>query len=340
MKVFVAALNWGLGHVTRIIPIIQQQVDKGNKVIIGASFNQVPLYKEHFPSLTIETIPGKPPVYSKGNSQVFSVIRFIPDFIGSIKSDNRFLKNVITKYDIDMVISDNRYGLWNKSVKSIIVTHQVNLKLPRAIRILVRPINYFVRKHINRFDLCYIPDFQGSVNIAGALNYPLPKLKCATKYIGPQSRLSIVQSAKLHSYPDLLILISGPEKQRSIFEGKILESIQINAIKTSYLIVRGITDNNIPELPNSINHTPATNLKAYIENAKYIICRAGYSSIMDLVLLNKTALLVPTPGQTEQEYLANYLFEKGRFLSVKQNNLNIKTAIYELKNFVPTVNWL
>lgn len=340
MKVFVAALEWGIGHTTRVVPLIQQQIDSGNKVVIGAVQQQILIYKEHFADLPIVLLPASTPVYSKGNNQIFSILKFIPRFLLTINRDHKFLKKVITKYGFDMVISDNRYGLYNRKIKSILITHQLNIQLPDSIKFLQKPINNLIKKNINRFDKCQIPDFCGPDNLSGRLSFPLTGLKCEIEYINPLSRLSLVESEKVQNYPELLIIISGPEKQRTVFEKLVLNSLQSIKSNISYLIIRGIPGISNEVIEHSLNHIPAPLLKAYIEKAKYIICRSGYSTIMDLVLLKKTAFIVPTPGQTEQEYLAEYLKHKRLFITSKQSELNIVKALEELDSFVPDFDGL
>jgi UDP-N-acetylglucosamine transferase subunit ALG13 len=340
MKVFIAALDWGLGHATRVVQIVQQQINTGNEVMVGASARQIPIYAEHFPNIAIELMPSVSPLYSKRGNQIIPILKFIPRFFRSLYSEHQFLKHVIEKHEIEMVISDNRYGLYNKEIKSILITHQLNLLLPTSIRFLQKPTNILLRKLINRFDNCYIPDFPEPNSLSGKLSFPVPKLKCKVEHKKLLSRLSIVDSEKIQSYPELLVIISGPEKQRTAFEQAILYSLKAVSTTISYLIIRGIPDNETNKIENSLNHASAPLLKAYIENARYIICRAGYSTIMDLVIMKKTAMLVPTPGQTEQEYLAEHLTNKGLFLSVKQGELNIQDAIEKLNIFTPDFGFL
>ncbi len=335
MKVFVAALDWGLGHATRSVSIIEEQIKKKHTIIIGASKNQMPVYREHFPTIPIIEMPSAPPRYSPTKNQFWALLFFIPKFYKLIQSENRTLKDIIKKHKINMVISDNCYGLYNKKVKNIIVTHQVSVILPKPLRFLNRFVNFKIRSMLNKFDECWIPDYPSPNNLAGKLSIPSPRLQCNIKFIGAQSRLKLSRVNPLKNKPELVVLISGPEKQRSVFEDKILGSIRHLPCSVSFIIVRGLPASSENNIKNSKNHVSAEELKSLLIHAKYIIARAGYSTIMDLSLLGKTAMLVPTPGQPEQEYLAGLLMNKGLFLSVSQYDFELGDAIEKLKHFTP-----
>lgn len=333
MNVFIAALDWGLGHATRLIPIIYEEVKSGNKIFIGATAKQLPIYQEHFPDLTYIHLVDNSPIYSKQQVQVFRLISFLPMFFRQIKQDKKLLKRLLLKHKIEKVISDNRYGLYHADTNNILITHQLNLKLPAGFRFLSRMVNKRIHKLIGRFDECLVPDFSGPNNLSGELSHPQFNLK--QKYIGPLSRLMVVEEDSGISPVELLIIISGPEKQRTVFEDILLKSISSLPNKLSYIIVRGLPEMQESEIENTVNHLPANKLKKLIKNAKYIICRSGYSTIMDLVAMNKTAMLIPTPGQSEQEYLAEILSSEGLFCYTEQNELNISDAIQKLDDFSP-----
>jgi predicted glycosyltransferase len=81
------------------------------------------------------------------------------------------------------------------------------------------------------------------------------------------------------------------------------------------------------------NHLPADELRQEIERAEWVISRCGYSTIMDLVALQKKALLIPTPAQTEQEYLAAYLHRKHIAFTTSQKNFSLPGILAEAKEF-------
>jgi uncharacterized protein (TIGR00661 family) len=250
------------------------------------------------------------------------------------------LKKIVRKIRPDLVISDNRYGLWSENVKSILITHQCSIKFPGFMKFLEYPAALFIRLLIEGFDDCWIPDYPGPQNLSGDLSHRFPPPSNAT-YIGPISRFSIPviphEKAEKLPHADLLIMLSGPEPQRTRLEKTVLKQVQ--ALSVSTIILQGLPGKNetieIGPHHTMISHLPSRELKGLIQNARFIICRSGYSSIMDLAGLKKKALIIPTPGQTEQEYLADYLAEKGMFLSCSQHDFDLSAALPELEEFEP-----
>ncbi len=333
MKVFVVALDWGLGHATRIVPVIKDLVSEGHEIIIGCSERQKKIYQEHFPALTYENIISVSPVFSTKTSQIWPYVKFVPKFLFCIRQENRQLHKLDRKYHFDEIISDNRYGLFLPWCKNILVTHQLHLKLPAGLHFLTRGVNKVIHFWINRFDYCLIPDYHSPIKIAGILSKTFSSCKPVVRYIGPLSRLNLsYRDDKLSN--DILVLISGPEHQRTVFE-QIVTNQLLKLSGYTYTVVRGLPLTDWEESEQIKNHVSTQRLKALIKHSRFIICRSGYSTIMDLVSLNKTAFLVPTPGQSEQEYLAGYLTKQGWFLSGSQNNLNLFDVIEKLSSFTP-----
>jgi uncharacterized protein (TIGR00661 family) len=334
MNILVAAFDWGLGHTTRSIAVIQNLCSEGHNVIIGASPNQMAIYNEHFSDAVKIEMRSTSPKLSKGKSQIFAVIKYLPAFALGIYRDKHFAKEITRKYKIDRIISDNRYGLRSKKTFNVIITHQLNIQIPHRIKFLQPFAQAIIRYFIDKFDECQVPDFAYPDNLSGKLSFPVPKLRCQVKFIGILSRLQVSKPDNYNQpFPKILFILSGPENQRTEFENSILSEIRRSVALPDYLIIRGkpgITENN---LPNSINHVAASRLKSLIQHAKYIICRAGYSTIMDLMYMKKTAMLVPTPGQTEQEYLASYLKDRGFFISVIQSGFSLKDCLSALDSF-------
>lgn len=337
MKILVAAFDWGLGHATRIVPIIRQLRNDGNDVLIAATTNQLPIYNEHFPELEKVILPNTFPTLSGKNNQIISIIRYLPKFLFSIYNDRKIAKKLAFQYSIDRIISDNRYGFRSKFTFNAIITHQLNIQIPKSLRVLQPIVQWGIRSYINKFDECIVPDYTPPDSISGKLCYPLPRLRCKVKFVGVLSRLNIVEECNHSSlkYPEVLFIVSGPEAQRTKFENLILREISFTDNFPEYLIVRGLPGKNESEITNSVNHLEANQLKSYIQHAKFIICRSGYSTIMDLVSMNRTAMLIPTPGQTEQEYLAEYLHQKGIFLYMKQSHFKLKESLNLLEKFKP-----
>ena len=328
-RVLVAPLDWGLGHTTRCIPVIQELLHQNFTVLLAAEGNSANLLGKEFPSLTILSLKGYQIFYSK--TQVFFKVKLfgqLPKILKAIKQEHIWLNKIIKEYKIDIVISDNRYGLYNINTKSIFITHQLAIETGNAFtNWLVQNLNY---RQINKFDQCWIPDEEAPFDLAGKLSHPKEMPVNLTKYIGILSRFKKETAEK---NIDLLVLISGPEPQRTAFENMML--LQMTKVSFKMVLVRGLpgASNKIINTNKNLqifDHLSATELNKLIQSSKIIIARSGYSTIMDLIALQQTAVLIPTPGQTEQEYLAIYLSTKKYFVAAQQRGFNL---VKELNNF-------
>lgn len=330
-KVLVAPLDWGLGHTTRCVPVIQTFIDNDFDVLLAADGDAAQLLRKEFPNLTIVPLSGYNISYSN-NKILFRIklISQIPKILRAIKQENIWLIQIIDDHKIDIVISDNRYGLYNKAITSIFITHQLAIETGNVFtNKLVQKLNY---KLINKFDECWVPDVEQPNDLAGKLSHPKFSPKVPTNYVGVLSRFKWQPTEK---NIDLLVLISGPEPQRTSLE-KILLS-QMKNILIKMVLVRGLPGkisklNNENKSLSILDHLPAAELNVLIQSSKMIIARSGYSTIMDLITLQQKAILIPTPGQTEQEYLAKYLAEKKYFIAAEQRDFNLEKEIKNLQN--------
>jgi hypothetical protein len=321
MKTLVAPLNWGLGHATRCIPLIQKLLSEGHEIIIASDGHPMELLKTVFPGLSFIVLPSYNIRYNKGKSQLTAMLRSIPVMLWGIIREHHQLKKIIRQHQIEQVISDNRFGLWNKHIHSTYITHQLMIKMPKGLGFMTPVIWLGHRFFINRFDVCLIPDYEGEGNLSGDLShkYPLPR---HARFIGPLSRFTqfSTQSPIIPGLRfDTVALVSGPEPQRTIFEQQLIRKFKNTTDRV--LIIQGLpankTSGQIDETHENLTilpHLDTDKLANILLLARKIICRSGYSTLMDLYALNclDKAELIPTPGQTEQEYLALYHKQKKR----------------------------
>lgn len=341
--ILVCPLDWGLGHATRCIPLIRQFINENSKVLVGSSGSQKVLLQKEFPSLTFIDLKGYEVEYPKSGSMALKILLQLPKINSAIKDENNWLAKIIDEHQIDLVVSDNRYGLWSKKVKSVLITHQIFVKAPFVEWMIER----LLKRYFDNFDEIWIPDVEGENNLSGDLSHKKP-LSEKFKFIGLLSRFShkidnSSVSQKCGTYRedddfefDFIAIVSGPEPQRSIFENIILKQVESSNLKG--ILVRGIPeDNSECKIQNAelkvFNHLETDEFLHYLKKSKVVISRSGYSTIMDLAILVKKAILVPTPGQTEQEYLANYHSQKGRFFTQKQNDFSLEKAFIEVENY-------
>ena len=189
--VLVCPLDWGLGHATRCVPIIEQLLAKGHQVIIGADKTPLAFLTQAFPTLKTVVVPGYTVDYSKKGSLIKLLYESVFFFL-FIKKEHAFVQKIIKENKIDVVISDNRYGLWSKAVKSILITHQIYVKFPVGERLMHR----IIAKLIQQFDDCWIPDVDGEVNLSGDLSHLQP-IQYQHQFIGALSRFSKVNTSNL-----------------------------------------------------------------------------------------------------------------------------------------------
>lgn len=330
-RVLVSPLDWGLGHASRLIPIIRQLLKNGCDVQIAATGYSLNLLRTEFPSLKWTEITSYNIHYSAANSQLLSLLIQIPKIITVIFKEHFWLKNYIDKNNIDVIISDNRFGLWSKKIYSVYITHQLMVKMPKGLRFFEYPAHLVHKRIILKYDCCWIPDNETSDNLSGDLSHKY-KLPRNAHFIGWLSRFSNA-SRQVNEPQDsfqIVCIVSGPEPQRAIFENMLYK--QLADLPRKSLIIGGkpLTGKKYKlkafcaNHPVVVRHLPDDQMQLVIEHAEIVICRAGYSGIMDLVTIGKKAVLVPTPGQTEQEYLASYLKERKLFYSVPQDKLDVK----------------
>lgn len=330
-QILVAPLDWGLGHTTRCVPLIRHLRHLGHEVTIAGNNSQVKFLTEYFPSIRALPLQGYNVSYSRHPSAFMAkLLTQVPRMLKTVSDEHRWLQQQVQRYGFDGIISDNRYGLFHETIPSVIMTHQLQVQtgLGNTIDSLVRLQHY---RYLNRFSECWIPDVDGPINLSGRLGHP-NSLPLHTHYLGLVSQFEPpTQISEEH----ILILLSGPEPQRSMLADKIWR--QISQISQPVVFVAGSDAIPRPEaIPPQVQYfgrLAQKELQPLLERASLVICRSGYSSLMDIAVLGKKAILIPTPGQTEQEYLANQLFRSGQFLYSSQKDFDLKNAIREAETF-------
>jgi uncharacterized protein (TIGR00661 family) len=331
-RILICPLNWGIGHASRCIPVIRTLLDEGVEVIIAADGRPLILLQKEFPQLETVVLKGYDPRYPSFGSMAWKMfLTMFPILIG-IWKEHRKLRKIIREYKIDAVISDNRFGLWTRKVPCVYITHQLMIKAPWHLKLTEPFLHLFHRFFINRFDRCWVPDLIGDENLSGHLShlYPIP---AHVEFIGPLSRFKNRNEVQVQ-YGLILAIISGPEPQRTIFEQLIFQ--QLTAYHQPAVIVSGITEAETVEQHGNLilySHLKTDKLEALIQKASFVICRSGYSTLMDLAILKKKAVFIPTPGQTEQEYLAEYHSKKGNCIFFQQKQFDLTKAIEQVENY-------
>ena len=332
--ILVAPLNWGLGHATRCIPIIKALQENNFIPIIASDGIALDLLQKEFPYVQTLKLPSYKIEYAKnGDNFKWKLLKNLPEMIKAIWKEEKKVRKWIKKYDIDGIISDNRLGVFSKKIPSIYLTHQLNVMTGNTTWFTSILHQQIIKKH----NECWVPDLQGTQNLTGKLGH-VESLDFNLKYIGPLSRM---QKKEVPKQYDLMIILSGPEPQRGLLEEKL--KVEVLGYKGNVVFIKGIVEKD--QKKEQLGHVTYYNfmnsrqLEQTFNESETVLCRSGYTTIMDLVKLEKKAFFIPTPGQYEQEYLAKKLKEEGFVPYAKQDDFRIEN-LKEIEKYkgLPLIN--
>ena len=323
-KIIVAPLNWGLGHASRCVPIIHLLLKNKYTPIIASDGNALAFLRKEFPSLDFLKLPAYDIEYAKNLK--LSLLLQLPKIWNAVKKEQKLIQKFINENkDVVGVISDNRFGVRNENIPSVYITHQMNV-LTGFTSFFTSKIHQII---IKKFDECWIPDNHKS-EFSGKLS--IFKHNFNSKFIGVLSRF------KKESIPeliDVLIVLSGPEPNRTYLEIKLNKEFS-NSDKKVTLVQGKVEKHQKKTIDKNIttyNYLLSRELQRLLNMSKIVLCRSGYSSIMDLAVLEKKVFFIPTKNQTEQEYLATYLSDKKKAPFCDEDDFTIK-KLSEIENYV------
>lgn len=329
-NILVAPLNWGLGHATRCIPIIKNLEKSGFTPIIASDGAALQLLKLEFPDLMCLTLPSYNITYpKKGKHFRWKMFQSIPNMAFAINKEHKLIKKWVREFDLMGIISDNRLGVYSKHTPSIFITHQLNVLTGSTTFFSTVLHKQFIRK----FSEVWVPDFKEVPNLSGILGH-LNTENSKTRYIGPLSRFRKIDSEIKY---DLMVLLSGPEPQRTILEEKLIS--ELNKYDGKVIFIKGVIEEKQESyLEKNIlfyNFMQSEELQQAFSESEMVLCRSGYTSVMDLAKLGKKAFFIPTPGQFEQEYLAEKFQMEGRIPFCSQDDFSIErfSEIEKFKGF-------
>lgn len=301
-KILVAPLNWGLGHATRCIPIILELLKEGYEPVIASDGHALQLLRKEFPTLEYHELPSYNIRYSRrGIFFRWKLLLNTPHILRTISAEKNITEQLVKSRKISGVISDNRWGVRSINAPSVFITHQIN--------VLSGPTTSFSSKiqkeYIKKFDECWVPDVAVEPSLSGRLSHS-ENFKIPLKYLGILSRMKKKETSIKW---DVAVVLSGPEPQREMLEKILFKELRNSP--QNILFVKGVVE-NLQEMHTEDNFTIynfllSTELENFLNSSKIILCRPGYTTLMDLAALEKKAFVIPTPGQYEQEYLAKRL---------------------------------
>lgn len=314
--IFISPLDWGLGHATRCVPVIRGLLQNDNKILLGVTPLTEQVLTQEFPTLEKIRVPPYNIRYSSFLPLGVKLGLDAPRIFSVIQKENKLIERIVSDYQVDVIISDNRFGLYSKKVRSIFISHQLFLKAPFAT-VLAQKIN---RHYVLKFDEVWIPDYEAMSNsLSGELSHGV-HFHPHVKYIGPQSRL--LNYDQMDKKYDYLFLLSGPEPYKTVLKNLLLEKAK-HYPQYKFVLVNSSDEidygNNLETFVSPDGRT----LSKLICESKQVICSSGYSTLMDMYQLDvRNLTLIPTPGQTEQEYLAEFWAMSRNCRAVRQKDLD------------------
>jgi uncharacterized protein (TIGR00661 family) len=325
-RILIAPLNWGLGHASRCIPIIERFIAHSADVVLAADGRPYEFLRREFPGCELHRMRDIDIRYGENSSMLLAILRQAPQIVSSFLNERRAVEAMIGELRIDGIVSDNRFGLFTRRIPCVYMTHQISIMPPRRLAWTAPALRRAHAALIGRYTECWIPDSPGDVNLSGSLAHGM-RLSPRTFFIGPLSRL---HPASVPERYDCAVVLSGPEPQRTIFETIVRRQLEHSTLRA--IIVQGKPE-RAPGERDTVGATEivpsltARELNEVMNASACIVARSGYSTIMDLASLGKRAVLVPTPGQTEQEYLARRLKDMNMFYSEPQSEFNLERAL-------------
>jgi predicted glycosyltransferase len=334
-KVLLSCLNWGLGHATRCIPIIKELIKLDVDIMLSAEGGGKKILQHYFSGIRFIDIPGVEIKYPRKGSMALSMLTQLPGILSTISKEHKILEKLIGKFGFTHVISDNRYGLYSDRAKTAFICHQVNIMTPAALKFTQPALKHLHKRKIEKFDELWIPDIHAGDHLSGDLSVH-DHIKIPVRHLGMLSRFETSAEPGEKKY-DYIALLSGPEPQRSILENKLTALLKKSGKKS--LLVKGIPEDNTFVTDNqleTISSIADEKLIHFLHPETCLIARPGYSTLMDVsVLQHRNLVLIPTPGQTEQEYLAERLKTKYGATIVKQDELSELPEINLLPQSLP-----
>jgi UDP:flavonoid glycosyltransferase YjiC (YdhE family) len=325
-RILVAPLNWGLGHAARCVPLVRALEKMGAQVLLASDGSALQLLRAEFPHLPSFAIPSYRIRY-QSNSMIWNIARQMPRITYAIRAEQWATERIVQSEGVQGILSDNRYGCFSRRADSVLLTHQLHLRVPNGP--LEWAANQVLRRAFRKFDHIWVPDVPHEASLSGALSHPRLK-KFDIQYIGVLTRMRAEAAGREY---DVAVVLSGPEPQRTFLEQILLE--QAMSLPQKFIFVQGKTKTKshhfAAENVEVVSYLTSQELNRVLAASGAVVCRSGYTSLMDLAMLGKKALLVPTPGQTEQEYLAAFLSEKNAFLSQKQENIDLESGLAQLE---------
>jgi uncharacterized protein (TIGR00661 family) len=328
MKILFGIFDWGLGHATRDIPLITELL-KSNEVHIITTGGALKILKGHFKDkCAYHDVPSLYPPYTRTPFFKLKFALSSPVMVKNLRTARKKTQKIVAR-GFDKVISDCRYDVFDKPSNSYLINHQLRFRAPYGAE---RVAEKWLASKMKKYKYVIVPDFEDD-SLSGKLSHDLRYVNGdKVKYIGILSRL---KKKSVSQDIDYFISLSGPEPQRSILEKKVLS--QVDQLKGKVVIAGGNPHSNSNGKGRNFEFHSFLNARQQqdiMNRAKFIVSRSGYTTVMELAELGKKkVLLMPTPGQSEQVYLARYFERKNMFHRVSQYRLKLRRDILACRRY-------
>lgn len=302
--------------------------------MVAGTGRSAQLLKATFPDLPFLDLPSPEIRLVDSRLSHLGLLLQVPGLIFALFREHVIVKKIVRHHHIDILISDNRYGLFCKSAYTIFITHQLSPVLPGMWRWFEYPLYRIITGIIRLYNECWIPDFEDpDQNMSGKLSHRYTRPDNA-RFIGMLSRFcnpEVIRNSSSARHYNLAVILSGPEPQITTFENLVCQ--QLKDLPVSAIVIKGFRG-EIRQSPGILeekiflaSHLDTCIFAEVLLQADFVLCRSGYSSIMDMISLGIQAILVPTPGQSEQEYLGAHMAKKGWFQVVQQKDLDLARVL-------------
>lgn len=301
-----AVLDWGLGHATRSLPLINILVEQGYRITMASCPRVLGFLHSHFPQAAQLELPSYNVQY-RWNNMAMNVAMKAPDLIQALEEERNIIRELHEKTPFNAIISDARYGCFMPTVPSFFITHQVRIKARKKLTDTMA--NKVHRQWMKNFDEIWVPDVAQLPGIGGELSHAAMEQR--RFYLGPTSRFQLPIHKDENPTYDWLFLLSGPEPARSQLEQQLLYLAHSHPDQ-KFVMIRAHDTNRSESTPSDdhvhiMDYTNSKHLETLVRQSRQVLCRSGYSTLMDLSAWQTSAVLVPTPGQPEQLYLADHI---------------------------------
>jgi len=325
MRIIFGICSWGLGHATRSLPIIRKFIREGDEVTVVSFGRALTLLRNELGERVnfAELSDYQPPSTLNPRRLVLDAFLSTPEYLFAMKREHRFVEKLLNDGKIDAIFSDNRFGFYSINAPSYFMTHQLRILNPLDFRVLESGSEIFNRWFLERSAGVIVPDFKEN-GLSGRLSHGLSVIdEDRLNYIGV---LSDFTYRPVPQDLDVFVSVSGFEPQRSVFEELVLT--QMAGFGRSSVVSLGRPAET--EMRGNVRVQGLSSKEeqeVLLNRAKVVVSRSGYSTLMDLCVLQKKALLIPTPGQTEQEYLAAYSMGRQNYHCVSESELSISSQL-------------